>query len=303
MDPSPPPPSPPPSSTLLFASCNQPHIPPSPEILSLWSSMRSKNPAGFVWGGDAVYGDRVSHSLSYAEGFTTDRSCADYDRLIGMYDKVLNEPFYPLSPSTYHFGTIDDHDLGCNNAGKWFEMARRKEDGAGAAFVGHFVESSNEEWYERRGEVYDRESDSVYRRSVGRDDSQLPGRGVYGVKVFEFPEAEGESEPVVHHEVAGNGTFPGLGVGNEERKVAVFVVDCRTNKDVSSTVPFYFLSFSLPFSPFLSLCIPLPLSLSLSLFLSPRPPTSFSLQSPFSSPFLIFPSTPVVFRPGLQAST
>ncbi|GMI19030.1 hypothetical protein TeGR_g9292 [Tetraparma gracilis] len=217
-----------PSPLLLFASCNQPYITPTPEILSLWSSMRSLNPAGFTWGGDAVYGDAV-HGWNFTlSGPVPNRKPADYAKLIRSYDRVLREPFYPVSPAAYHFGTLDDHDLGVNNGGKWFGMAESNE--AAEAFLGHFLERSNEGYYAGAGAPYERGGDPVWARGALGSDPAFPGgKGVYGVKVFEF----GGGAPRIYHEATRGGEykFPGLGEGDPGSKIAVFVVDCRTNKD------------------------------------------------------------------------
>jgi len=131
--------------------------------------------AAFIWGGDAVYGDRVNGWEFTAGGLHPNRSCATYDRLLTMYDKVLGEPFYPISDQTYHFGTIDDHDLGCNNGGKWFELA--KNNMAGRAFIDHFIDASNKPYFAGLNETYDKLDDPVYLRAIGAE--QASGSGVF----------------------------------------------------------------------------------------------------------------------------
>ena len=196
--------------SLLFASCNNPLMPFSPSISGLWSSMVEQSPAGFVWAGDAVYGDRMDFHGRFSR---PTRVQATAQVLSDLYSSILgpSNPYYPL-PSAYHLGTLDDHDLGANNGDGSFELSRNGV--SNEAFV-DFIERSNEGYYAGGGG--EGGEDAVKERS-------RRSKGVYGVKVFDFDDGGR-----VHHEPREGG-FP-AGAGGGGRTVAVFFLDCRTNKD------------------------------------------------------------------------
>lgn len=177
-------------------------------ISNLWKRMSEERPAGFCWCGDAVYGDRL-------EG--VHRVPAKREELSSYYDLLLNSstPYYPLE-GAFHFGTIDDHDMGSNNAG--------------------------EEWAGRfwAGELFDKflmDSNAISGSPVVKNNSR--GRrsmGVYGVEVFAFGK-EGKKVEIFEEEISeaagGEHKFPSKGryTNDEEwQKVAVFYLDCRTFK-------------------------------------------------------------------------
>ncbi|GMH55524.1 hypothetical protein TrLO_g4768 [Triparma laevis f. longispina] len=162
--------------------------------------MNSHNASAFVWGGDAVYGDR----LVVKDGKPT-RVTATESRLKSLYSQILEEnPYYPL-PTAYHFGTIDDHDYGKNNGDKNFPLKAQ----SASAFI-DFIDTSND----HLNVVED----------VAKQRAKA-GEGVYGVKVFAYPL---NSPPVAYNEDA-NG-YPSS-VPSSNNTVAIFYLDCRSNKD------------------------------------------------------------------------
>ena len=197
--------------SILLASCNNPNMShyPAPSSLasSLYRTAAAHNSSGFVWAGDAVYGDAHEFTWSY-RGLKHKRILATPARFDEFYGRVLSSPYYPL-PSAYHFGTIDDHDLGVNNGDKRFPLGQ--DGSAGRAFM-EFLDASNS------GRKIQHPATDLYRiRSTS-------GAGVYTVKVF-------TPTGIFHESTESRGVFPGLGQGTPAEKVAVFVIDCRSKKD------------------------------------------------------------------------
>ena len=135
--------------------------------------------------------------------------CATPELLKEYYDTQLSHPGYSslLSTNLTVFGTIDDHDMGCDNADGDFVY---KEE-SGRAFLAFTGEDKNSPIYSRAAR----------------------GLGVYGVKLFDFDRLEGhqlvpEIEAAIDPDVLRGPDQSAPAYSN--KSVAVFVLDCRTNK-------------------------------------------------------------------------
>ncbi|GMH99631.1 hypothetical protein TrST_g10798 [Triparma strigata] len=194
------------SPSILFASCNNPLIPITGGVEKLWRSMKTHNASAFVWGGDAVYGDRLEIQYRNDSIFPKPKRVeATETRLKYLYSHLLStNPYYPI-PSAYHFGTVDDHDFGKNNGDKYFSIKSK----SASAFV-DFVDQSN--------------AGLNVKEDIGRVRAEA-GQGVYGLKVFSYQK---NSAPVVYPEEAEG--YPS-DVPDSNNTVAIFYLDCRSNKD------------------------------------------------------------------------
>ena len=137
--------------------------------------------------------------------------CATPDRLQELYSRQKNVPEYKrlLESNVTIFGTYDDHDYGCNNADQTYEFRHE----SGVAYT-DFLELPQDSAMSRRAHA---------------------GRGVYGVKLFDFARPEGQQE-VDDGEAAidpdalvtsANRLSP---APYSDKSVAVFVLDIRANK-------------------------------------------------------------------------
>lgn len=88
------------NNRIVFASCNS-QLYDQP----LWDPIMSRDPAAFIWGGDAIYADDK-------EGGE-----ADPEKLRGLYDGQKQDPGYAklLSTKIPISGVLDDHDYGQDN--------------------------------------------------------------------------------------------------------------------------------------------------------------------------------------------
>jgi len=241
------------ASRLLFGSCSS-QLHPQP----LWPIMERRDAAGFVWGGDAVYADdRKSTSefsdsnggddLSDGHAYPLEQQRGEKPRNRWRYRDATPDYLSHLllhqrhaQPNYTHFvdtgidvfGTIDDHDYGRNNGDATFEHGRMN----GFVFVRDFLNLP--------------EDSAMYRRAQ-------QGRGVYGVRVYDFDRRSGEetlsdaeagiedgsdilqvTQQRCHSQDAQmkNATCampssnPSTPASRNNRRVAVFVLDVRTNK-------------------------------------------------------------------------
>ena len=204
-----------PPSRLLFASCNSQHYEPV-----LWPAMHQRNAQGFVWTGDAIYADDFyPRDNVWDKKKTREATPAVLERL---FNDLLEQPGYrtftrrdpdqrSVSPLPV-FGVFDDHDFGRNNGDKFYQFRNESAE----IFV-QFLEQSSA-------------SASTANYSLMKQRA-AQGKGVYGVKVFDFHRPKGQEllsdeeaglEPSVR-EAAGS---PNL----SDRSVAVFLLDCRSHK-------------------------------------------------------------------------
>eukprot|EP00520_Triparma_pacifica_P020338 CAMPEP_0118646610 /NCGR_PEP_ID=MMETSP0785-20121206/8152_1 /TAXON_ID=91992 /ORGANISM="Bolidomonas pacifica, Strain CCMP 1866" /LENGTH=277 /DNA_ID=CAMNT_0006538623 /DNA_START=212 /DNA_END=1042 /DNA_ORIENTATION=- len=199
------------SRSLVFLSCNNPLHPFTPQTTSLWRSIHQINPLGFVWAGDAVYGDELSFDT-----FPPKRIPATEDKLKSYYDLLLSSPYYPV-PSSHHIGTIDDHDSGRNNAGNEWEGRWMAGD-----LFNAFIDESNVKAGTKEREVEGKSFPENY--------SPSPRRGVYSVSLFDLTTGlhypEDVTLPIPTFPLPESGVT-GL-VGKDT--VAVFMLDCRSFK-------------------------------------------------------------------------
>jgi alkaline phosphatase D len=211
-------------SKILLASCNSQHHQPV-----LWDAMMERNAASMVWVGDAIYGDDFHPSPANGQGWSKWMKqrkvrAATPLMLQEAYEHLLSNPGYRRftrrdgtlgRPAGGHslmnmtvLGVWDDHDYGINNGDKRYPFQ---------------TESAM---------IY---LDFLKRSSSGNLDLRImeqraaSGRGLYGVKVLDFYRPTGQEllsddeagiEPDVDHSIQKL----------SDRSVAIFLLDCRTNK-------------------------------------------------------------------------
>ena len=132
------------------------------------------------------------------------------ERLRQYYSQQLSHPGYKrlLDTNITVFGTMDDHDYGANNGDRTYRY-RRESGMAYVDFVGEPDDSP------------------IRKRAVA-------GKGVYGVKVFDF--AKGNGDELVSDADAGidpdvvDDTDADVTYDYSNRSVAVFVLDVRSNR-------------------------------------------------------------------------
>lgn len=196
-------------SRILFGSCNSQNL-----SQPLWPIIASRNAAAFVWAGDSIYADQFagldfSHLPPQAKHVS-----ATPDQLRSYYKQQLSHPEYRklIESNITIFGTVDDHDYGQNNGDRTYKY-RRESGLAHVDFVGE-------------------PEDSPIRRRAAS------GKGVYGVKVFDFvrdigdelvPDIEAGIDPDVvdkDYYITKGSAEPAY----SKRSVAVFVLDVRSNR-------------------------------------------------------------------------
>lgn len=136
---------------------------------------------------------------------------ADPDRLKELYTIQKQDSSYQnflKKTNVSLFGTIDDHDMGMNNGDETYEFKAE----SGVEFLNFIGEDKNS---------------AMYRRAKS-------GHGVYGVRVFDFDRKDGD---FLLSDVEGDMDPDVLGFVKKtkqkqykEKRVAVFVLDVRTNK-------------------------------------------------------------------------
>ena len=174
----------------------------------MWSVIRSRNATAFVWAGDAVYADdRIEGTFPTRKKHLG----ADPEYLRQLLDLQRNQPGYKalLESNINIFGTVDDHDIGIDNADKSFEWAKEN----GVEYV-NFLGLDPESAMARR----------AYR-----------GLGVYGVQVYDFSRSHDQRLLTDLEAGLDPDVVPVASTRQEQnqdnRKVAVFVLDGRTNKE------------------------------------------------------------------------
>ena len=200
-------------SRIAFGSCNSQNL-----TQPLWDVLSTRHPAAFVWGGDAIYAD---HLLSANKDWKTFpphpiMSVATPERLERYYEKQKSHfgyrHFLEVSNATV-FGTLDDHDMGQNNADNTYEY-RRESALAFMKFIGETTSTDSSAYFERASKGY----------------------GVYGIKLFDFSRMEGdylvpEHEAGIEPDVVDTLRETNNSSTYSERSVAVFVLDSRTNRN------------------------------------------------------------------------
>ena len=196
-------------SRILFGSCNSQNL-----SQPLWPIITSRKAAAFVWAGDSIYADQFA-GLDFSK-FPPEakHTSASPDQLRSYYNQQLSHPEYRrlFESNITIFGTVDDHDYGQNNGDRTYKY-RRESGLAHVDFVGE-------------------PADSPIRRRAAS------GKGVYGVKVFDFardvgdelvPDVEAGIDPDVVNEsdyITKGNAKPAY----SKRSVAVFVLDVRSNR-------------------------------------------------------------------------
>jgi len=193
-------------SRIAFGSCNHQN-----REQPLWKIVKSRRPAAFVWGGDAIYADRFAgidwstfppapiHISATPESlnelYRTQLEHADYKELLDSTNLTV-------------FGSVDDHDYGANNGDKFYQYKRE----SGMAFV-KFTKEPDDSPISKRARK---------------------GFGVYGVKLFDFSRPEGDYLVPDHEALIDADMLEDneerVGEYSSDTSVAIFVLDCRTNK-------------------------------------------------------------------------
>jgi len=193
------------SSRIAVGSCNNQNL-----TQPLWDVLTSRNPTAFVWAGDAIYADYNIGKVWTKFPPEDILSTATPERLEKFYRKQLLHPAYQSflkKSNATIFGTIDDHDMGCNNGDKDF-IYKKESNIAFLNFTGENIASP------------------IFQRA-------LKGYGVYGVKLFDFDRENGNT--LVADEEAG--IDPDVDTSSQQHEisysnktVAIFVLDVRTNR-------------------------------------------------------------------------
>lgn len=209
-----------PPDRIHFASCNSQHY----ENV-MWPRMKSRQPSAFVWAGDAVYADDFEWTPSSERKSMKDHlkrriKEAKPEDLERLYDGLLQTAGYQsyihadnATTRPFIMGTFDDHDYGRNNGDCTYKYKRES-----AMLFMDFIKRSNK-----------------HSQSIGFDAMEgraAAGKGLFGVKVLDF--SRSPSEQVLSDQEAGLDSdavpewSPSLRLS--DKTVAIFVLDCRTNK-------------------------------------------------------------------------
>jgi len=187
-----------PPSRLVFGSCHSQHY----ESV-LWENVAHRDAAAFVWTGDAIYAD------DFVDGKTRQATPAVLKQL---YDQLLLERSYEQIELPVVLGVWDDHDYGTNNGDRRYEFKRES-----AQLFVQFLEQSSKT---ADNNVNDDTFSILKERAA-------TGKGVYGVKVFDFHRPAGK-ELLSDAEAGLEPPFPQQQLS--DRSVAVFLLDCRSHK-------------------------------------------------------------------------
>jgi alkaline phosphatase D len=192
----------------------------------LWPALTHRNSTAFVWAGDAIYAD----DFHPAESFWKKPAVREATPAVlrDLYAELLEHPGYkrftarsddtdtPEETESHRnftvLGAFDDHDYSTNNGDKFYQFKSES-----ATLFMQFLQSS---------------SASTVDFSI-MDQRATDGKGVYGVKVFDFSRPEGQEllsdqeasiEPAINIDASGDNT------ALSDRSVAIFLIDCRSHK-------------------------------------------------------------------------
>jgi len=99
------------SSRIAFGSCNEQDM-----QNDFWPIIAARKPAGFIWGGDAIYAD-VEGSIDWTSfPPRSTHECATPGRLRSLYDKQRSNPGYQqlIAQNISIFGTFDGESTRTN---------------------------------------------------------------------------------------------------------------------------------------------------------------------------------------------
>lgn len=193
-------------SRLLLASCHSQHFANAPFHNNIWDVMRERNASGLLWVGDAIYGDDYDAQHHVVP--------ATPQKLQALYQELLQDDAgyrrFREEQATTVLGVWDDHDYGVNNGDRNYQY--RVE--SAAQFL-DFLRRSNQQT--------DLDLSIMERRAQA-------GHGLYGVKVFDFRRPKGQ-ELLSDREAGIEPDLDSLDASPlSDRSVAVFLIDCRSNK-------------------------------------------------------------------------
>ena len=227
----------------LFASCNNPLLYLTNTTTTwetVWPAIKSYSTAfpasSFVWGGDAVYGDSVAVDPLSGK---LKRTCADEAKLRTLYDLMLDQTvmnnLYPPDVNGLILGTLDDHDMGCNNAGSSNPLAI---SGMAGYEYKRFLDKSKEILFTKAAAAATASSPSPKAGKWDRPDQMdfyKNRKAAYGVTVFDHGAGE------IFHEDPNSPplqAFPGSSSKSND-KIAIFALDCRTHKTPWPSTPYF----------------------------------------------------------------
>jgi alkaline phosphatase D len=206
---------------IQFGSCNSQHY----ENV-MWPHMKSRQPSAFVWVGDAVYADDfewtpAAERQSIKDSLKRRVKEAVPEDLERLYQSLLKNDGYRtfIQPEKENetgpliMGTFDDHDYGRNNGDRTYKYKRE----SAMSFM-DFIAKSNKN-------AQSSEFGTMENRAAS-------GKGLYGVKVLDFSKPPGKQ--VLSDQEAGLDSDavpewnPALRLS--DKTVAIFVLDCRSNK-------------------------------------------------------------------------
>ena len=192
----------------------------------MWPHMKSRQPSAFVWVGDAVYADDFEWTPAAERKSMTDSIKRrvkeavpeDFERLYqGLLRNYAYRSFIQASSEAEAgpliMGTFDDHDYGRNNGDQTYKYKRES-----AMLFMDFIAKSNQ---------------NKHATDFGAMENRAAsGKGLYGVKVMDF--SRQPSEQVLSDQEAGldSDAVPEWesSLRLSDKTVAIFVLDCRSNK-------------------------------------------------------------------------
>jgi hypothetical protein len=174
--------------------------------------MQHRNASAFVWVGDAIYADDFfPQQYPFQKKVVRE---ATPTVLKDLYAKLLLDPGYQALTAPHNFtvlGVFDDHDYGTNNGDKYYKY---KTESA-MLYIVFLKQSSN-----------NKPDLSIMEQRASQ------GKGVYGVKVFDFSRPSGEEllsdeeaalEPSTRQDEKSSTDL-------SDHSVAIFLLDCRSSK-------------------------------------------------------------------------
>jgi hypothetical protein len=174
--------------------------------------MQQRNSSAFIWVGDAIYADDF-FPQQYPFQKKRVRE-ATPTVLKDLYGRLLNDPGYQALTAPHNFtvlGVFDDHDYGTNNGDKYYKY---KTESA-MLYIDFLKQSSR-----------NKPDLSIMEQRA------MQGKGVYGVKVFDFRRPRGQEllsdqEAALEPDTRQNEKSSRV---LSDRSVAIFLIDCRSNK-------------------------------------------------------------------------
>ena len=187
----------------------------------------ARQPAAFVWAGDAIYADDFEYpptydNRSWIDWFFTKKKVkqATPATFQELFRAQLQHPGYRAflgHKHPYIMGTFDDHDYGLNNGDRTYQYKRE----SAIAYM-DFIAQSNQQSQQQAEDAW-----------MTMKERAAQGKGLYGVKVLDFLRPAGQqlltdAEAGLDPTVVRTSEYERVRLSN--RSVAIFLLDSRSNK-------------------------------------------------------------------------